>query len=890
PSFSQRPRSSSASSVALGRHTGSGSKRRRHWLPLPPLSSRLAPSPPVLRTQVYCTRDTCNKTCEAMATQEETVVIESSPSSDSSTTIGLAVSSSKSSKYAVNWALKNFGTRQRTRFMLIHVRQKVTLVPTPMGNYVPVDQVRDDIASAYEKEVECEAQNMLLMYKNMCDGKVEAEVLVVKGDDVAETISGVILACQIHKLFVGVSSHSNFIRKFKGTRMFSRICKCVPSFCMVYAISKGGLSMVYSLGSESDNSSKILQVNESSNSELYSDKSSVSDITPSIISRSNSLDGNLDSPPSTHHNWSQSLQEHLSGSTSSTIGKDQRISPCTDGSSNLGILDKTPTMSRALQELMLLEDEASTHCASGQISGSSNFPITYKAPTVSNALQELMLSEDKDNANFELEKLRIKLEHMKGVCKLVQDESTSASQQMIDLVERRAQEEARLVEVRQRINITTEAARKEREQRYAIEAQARHVRDLAKEEALKKQNLQLRASKEADNVQKLEKLLELGGKSYKVFTWEEMESATSSFSEALKIGSGAFGTVYKGKVHHKTVAIKVLKSDDSHIAKHFEKELEILGKTRHRHLLLLLGACLDRACLVYEYMENGSLEDRLQCKGDTAPLPWYHRFRIAWEITLALIYLHSSKPKPIIHRDLKPANILLDRNFTSKIGDAGLATFLPLRDASSTHTIRKSTDLVGTLFYLDPEYQRTGQVSAKSDVYALGMVFLQLLTAKSPIGLADTAERAMEEDHLIGILDQRAGNWPVREAHELTQLGLRCLEMRSKDRPDLKSKVLVVLERLNNLASTVYHSVQAIPTAPPSHFICPILKRVMQDPCIASDGYSYERVAIEMWLNENDVSPLTKTRLPDKNLVPNLALICLINSWKGEVGATGPIR
>lgn len=68
------------------------------------------------------------------------------------------------------------------------------------------------------------------------------------------------------------------------------------------------------------------------------------------------------------------------------------------------------------------------------------------------------------------------------------------------------------------------------------------------------------------------------------------------------------------------------------------------------------------------------------------------------------------------------------------------------------------------------------------------------------------------------------------------------------------------------------------------------LQRVMQDPCIASDGYSYERVAIEMWLNENDVSPLTKTRLPDKNLVPNLALICLINSWKGEVGATGPIR
>ncbi|RCV43787.1 hypothetical protein SETIT_9G321600v2 [Setaria italica] len=863
-----------------------------------------------------------------MATQEEAEVTESSPSSDPPITIGLAVSSSKSSKYAVKWALKNFGARERTRFMLIHVRQMVTLVPTRLGNYVPVDQVRDDIASAYEKEVECEAQNMLLMYKNMCNGKVEAEVLVVKGDDVAETISGVVSACQIHKLVVGVSSQGNFMRKSKGTRTSSRICKSVPSFCMVYSVSKGGLSTVYSPGSEGDNSSEIFQVNESSNSELYSDdKSSVSDITPSRISRPNLPGGNLDNSSSADHNRPRSLQEYLTGSAlTSIVEKDQSGSPCgTDQiteSSNLPISDKSPTVSRALQELMrsedkastpcaghisaptnlpvldkdpsvksalqelmLSEDKANTPCATNKISGSSNLPTTDKATTVSNALQELMLSEDKDNANFEREKLRIKLGHMQGVCKLVHDESTSASQQMIDLIQKRAQEEARLVEVHSRINTAIEAARKEREQRYAVEAQARHVKELAKEEALKKQYFQLRASREADNIQKLEKLLEFGGKSHIIFTWEEMESATSSFSEAL--GSGANGTVYKGKIHQTTVAIKVLKSDDSRITKHFEREIEVLGKTRHRHLLLLLGACLDRACLVYEYMENGSLEDRLQCKGGTSPLPWYHRFRIAWEIALALIYLHSSKPKPIIHRDLKPANILLDSNFTSKIGDAGIATLLPLRDASSTHTIRKDTDLVGTLFYMDPEYQRSGQVSAKSDVYALGMVFLQLLTAKSPMGLADTVERAVAQRRLVDILDQRAGKWPVKAAYELAQLGLSCLEMRSKDRPDLKSNVLVVLERLNNIATTACDSVQQVPTAPPSHFVCPILKRVMQDPCIASDGYSYERVAIEMWLHENDVSPLTKTRLPDKNLVPNHALLCAINSWKGEAGAGG---
>ncbi|KAL6641458.1 hypothetical protein ACP70R_019639 [Stipagrostis hirtigluma subsp. patula] len=858
-----------------------------------------------------------------MATQEESEVTESS-SSNPSITIGLAVSSSKSSKYAVKWALKNFGARERTRFMLIHVRQRVTLVPTPMGNNVPIDQVRDDIASAYEKEVERQAQDMLLMYKNMCNEKcvgsccgcgcgcgkpvaaatrtataaahaaeqVDAEVLVVKGDDVAETISGVVSACEIHKLVVGVSSQGKFVRMSKGTRTCSRICKSVPSFCMVYAVSKGGLSMVYSPGSEGDNSSEIFQINESSDSDLLSDdKPLVPDITALRISRSNLSGENLDSPSPADHNRPRSLHEHLTGSTlTSNVDKNQSI-PCASdqiaGSSNLPLSDKTPTVSRALRELMLLEDKASTPCASGQIPGSSDLPIPDKDPTSNSPLQALMLSEDKDDVNRELEKLRLELGHIKGVCKLVHDESSSASQQIIDLAERRADEQARLLEIHSRINSAIEAARQEREQRHAVEAQARHVRDLAKEEALKKQNLQLRASREADNLQKLEKLLELGGKSYSIFTWEEIESATSAFSEALKIGSGSVGMVYKGNIHQTTVAIKVIDSDDSHIAKHFKQELEILGKIRHRHLLLLLGACVDRACLVYEYMENGSLEDRLQCKGGTAPLLWYHRFRIAWEIASALVYLHTSKPKPIIHRDLKPANVLLDSNFASKIGDVGLATLLPLRDVSSTHTIRKDTDLVGTLFYMDPEYQRTGQVSAKSDTYALGMVLLQLLTAKSPVGLVDIVEQAVEEDRLVDILDQRAGKWPVQEARELAQLGLSCLEMRSKDRPDLKSKVLVELERLNNIASTACVPVQAVPSAPPSHFICPILKKVMQDPCIASDGYSYDRVAIEMWLSENDVSPLTKSQLPNKNLVPNHALLCAIKSWKAQAGCDG---
>ena len=104
-------------------------------------------------------------------------------------------------------------------------------------------------------------------------------------------------------------------------------------------------------------------------------------------------------------------------------------------------------------------------------------------------------------------------------------------------------------------------------------------------------------------------------------------------------------------------------------------ELRILNAVRHDNILPLYGYSLggDFPCLVYQFMPNGSLEDRLLCRQGTYPLNWEHRFNIARGTARGLQFLHTMGDKPLIHGDIKSANILLDKNFEPKIGDFGLA-------------------------------------------------------------------------------------------------------------------------------------------------------------------------------------------------------------------------
>lgn len=227
-------------------------------------------------------------------------------------------------------------------------------------------------------------------------------------------------------------------------------------------------------------------------------------------------------------------------------------------------------------------------------------------------------------------------------------------------------------------------------------------------------------------------------------------------------------------------------------------QVEVLSCIRHPNMVLLLGACPEYGCLVYEYMSNGSLEDRLFRKGNTPTLPWQHRFRIAAEIGTGLLFLHQTKPEPLVHRDLKPANILLDRNYVSKISDVGLARLVPPSVADSV-TQYRMTSTAGTFCYIDPEYQQTGMLGVKSDIYSLGIIFLQILTGKPPMGLTHHVQRAIEKGTFAEMLDPAVPDWPIEKALCLATIALKCSELRRKDRPDLGKVVMPELERLKAL-------------------------------------------------------------------------------------------
>ncbi|XP_038681870.1 U-box domain-containing protein 33 [Tripterygium wilfordii] len=367
------------------------------------------------------------------------------------------------------------------------------------------------------------------------------------------------------------------------------------------------------------------------------------------------------------------------------------------------------------------------------------------------------------------------------------------------------------------------------------------------------------------------------------FSFLEIEEATQHFDPSLKIGEGGYGSIYKGLLRHTQVAIKILHSHSMQGPSEFQQEVDVLSKMRHPNLVTLIGACPEAWTLIYEYLPNGSLEDRLSCRDNSPPLSWQTRISIAAELCSVLIFLHSSKPHSIIHGDLKPANILLDANFMSKLSDFGICRLLS-HDASLSNEITEfcRTNPKGTFVYMDPEFLASGELTPKSDVYAFGIILLRLLTGRPALGITKEVQYALDAGNLKSLLDPLAGDWPFVKAEQLARLAMRCCEMNRRCRPDLASDVWRVLEPMR--ASSGGTSLLQLGTQehcqPPSYFICPIFQEVMLDPHVAADGFTYEAEAFKGWLESgHDTSPMTNLMLAHHNLVPNRALRSAIQEW-----------
>ncbi|KAK4488347.1 hypothetical protein RD792_004105 [Penstemon davidsonii] len=287
-----------------------------------------------------------------------------------------------------------------------------------------------------------------------------------------------------------------------------------------------------------------------------------------------------------------------------------------------------------------------------------------------------------------------------------------------------------------------------------------------------------------------------GNSSIPSYPYKEIERATNNFCEKQRLGTGAYGTVYAGKLHNdEWAAIKKIRHRDHDSVDQVMNEIKLLSSVSHPNLVRLLGCCIEKGeqILVYEYMPNGTLSEHLQRERGSV-LPWTIRLTIAAETAHAIAHLHSAINPPIYHRDIKSSNILLDFNFNSKVADFGLSRF----GMTVTDDSHISTAPQGTPGYVDPQYHQNYHLSDKSDVYSFGVVLVEIITAKkvvdfsrphSEINLAALAIDRIGKGRVDEIIDMylepNRDAWTLTSVHKVAELAFRCLAFHRDMRPTM---------------------------------------------------------------------------------------------------------
>ncbi|KAI4974152.1 hypothetical protein ZWY2020_047432 [Hordeum vulgare] len=280
------------------------------------------------------------------------------------------------------------------------------------------------------------------------------------------------------------------------------------------------------------------------------------------------------------------------------------------------------------------------------------------------------------------------------------------------------------------------------------------------------------------------------------FSYKDLFRATKGFKDKNFIGAGGFGRVYKGLLpkSKSQVAVKRVSYDSKQGVKEFVAEVVSIGHLQHRNVVQLLGYCRRKGelLLVYDYMENGSLDNHLygQLQGKATYLGWGQRFRIIKEIALGLLYLHEDWDKVVLHRDVKASNVLLDKHMNGRLGDFGLAR---LYDHG---TDPQTTHVVGTIGYLAPELVHRGKATTLTDVFAFGIFVLEVTCGQRPIKedpqgnqlvLVDWVLQNWHKGSLADVVDAKLqGGYDAGEACLALKLGLLCSHPFPQARPSMR--------------------------------------------------------------------------------------------------------
>ncbi|CAL1605872.1 unnamed protein product [Knipowitschia caucasica] len=377
------------------------------------------------------------------------------------------------------------------------------------------------------------------------------------------------------------------------------------------------------------------------------------------------------------------------------------------------------------------------------------------------------------------------------------------------------------------------------------------------------------------------------------WTYEEVYNGTSGFSASLKLGEGGFGEVFKATLRNTIFAVKKIKRDSSldwnSLRDSFKAEVEQLSKFRHPNIVELLGYSVGEGtlCLIYNFMENRSLDDQLHSNG--FGLSWCQRVSIVKGAASALQYLHCPpQGQPLVHGDVKSSNILLDHHLEAKLSDLGLARFSSSPSShtgSHTRTIGKTKCVTETLAYLPEEYLRDYKMKTEVDVYGFGVVLLEIVTGRRALEKDKTTGKDIylkllvndvenTEEHWRKQLDKRLISCEDSEPSgfmQVVSLAQSCLDKLKKRRP--MKEVYKALDSIHNtspssLPSVLYSS--SVPHPGPARSLDSCFSALSfktSDP--SKHAYSHKRSS----LSPPQTLSSTVTPTPPRHSSPSSSLI-----------------